>query len=114
LIEVWITTFVPVDEKRSSIRVVRSCKTCGRIRHTVEGVESITSRYDPQAANLKKIHDRRKSGAGVYVDAKQATKAGMFRVRAVPWWILCTDRVREGIEEKRLTNVAFLEVGEGT
>jgi len=113
LVELRISEFVLIDEGRSTIVVERYCEACGARRNSVEGIEFVTSRYDPETSKLRKIHHRRRPGCGLYVDAGQADRAGMFRVEVMPWWILCTDKVRAAIEARHLTNIDFLEVGEG-
>ena len=57
-------------------------------------------------------HHARESGRGLYVSEKELGGDGSFTIGRTNIYLFCTDEVKTFIEERRYTNVAFLEAGE--
>lgn len=112
LYDLWITTWTHADLEHSSLRLINDCPVCGYRAYVVEGIEERKSRWEPTQKDLVDIHTPRGQGQGIYLHQKDLQGADIFRLHELPKWILCTERVKVLIEEKRLTNVSFLEVGE--
>jgi len=75
----------------------------------LEGVEWWESgAWDPAAKALAKIHHPREPGRGLFV----AGDADLFRLDGENRFVLCSDAVKELLEERGATNVAFLEAGQ--
>jgi hypothetical protein len=110
--EVWIDQFVKIEEELSTVQCEEHCEGCGFTLNRIEGAESLSSRYDPALGQLRSVHTRRRRDHGIYVNHRQATEAGIFRVSAMPWWILCTDDVRNVLEDQQMSNIRFLDVGD--
>lgn len=110
--ELWVTRSVQLDRKRSSLRIVSHCHSCGRRSYEVSGIEKRQSRWDP--SRLAMVWDRipREAQKGIFVAESEIVGGEIFRVVEFPSWVLCTDRVRGAITQAGHTNVAFDEVGE--
>jgi hypothetical protein len=103
---------VRADLSRSTVRCVFKCETCGRERYEVDGIEKRYSRWNVKKQALDVVHEPRQSGHGLVVSTGQLQNASFFAVQEFPGRMLCTDQVRQFIEERCFNNVAFLEVGE--
>ncbi len=112
LSELWVTAWLHADLGRSTIREVSTCSTCGHKEYRIEGVEVRKHRWVPDTKNLVLVHTPRQEGKGLYVAANGLEGADIFRVFELPAWIICTSEVRMAIEDRRFTNVSFLEVGD--
>jgi hypothetical protein len=112
LCDLWVTTWVNANLERSSLRLVSSCPVCAHKAYEVEGIEERRSQWDPIKRRLVEIHTPRAQGKGIYVWRRDLQSVDIFRLVELPGLILCTERVKVLIEEKRFTNVSFLEVGE--
>jgi len=112
LFELWITANVDADKERSSIFIEDRCAQCGHETFRVEGIETITRRWDPERQELVVCHSPRVSGQGVFLGMSELREVDLFRVTQLPSWILCKCAVRDYLLERDFSNVAFLEVGE--
>jgi len=112
LYDLWVTQHAHLDLERSSVRLVRECKTCGRKQYDLDGIERYETGWDKQRRESFKTHIPRRQGLGIYVDADALAGTAIFRTREFPGWILATDVVKELIEKEEFTNVNFLEAGE--
>lgn len=108
----WVTTWVHTDLERSTLRVTSECPVCGHKVYDVEGVEERKHRWDPNIKDLVEIHKPREKGKGIYIHQSDLQGAELFRIYEQPGRICCTERVKSLIEERKFSNVEFLEVGE--
>ena len=88
---------------------VSTCGSCGTEVWEVDGAGRVISEWDEAAGQLVREHQPRVPGAGIVVTE---ANLGIFRVREFPGWSFCTDDVVRAIEEAKLTNAGFLEVGD--
>jgi hypothetical protein len=107
--ELWVTKWVSLDQQRSTARRVSICGTCGTEFWEVDGAERVDSDWDAAAGQLVSEHKPRVPGAGIVVTE---ANLGIFRVREFPGWSFCTDDVVRAVEQAKLTNAGFLEVGD--
>jgi len=112
LCELWVTTNVGMDPERSSAWLVKRCGACGREEYMLEDVEREQTEWDADSKQLVRHRFRRRPGRGLYIGERTLDGASIFHVREFPAWILCTDPVKQSIEMKGFTNVAFFESGE--
>ena len=116
LYELWVTAVVPLDRERSSVRLARHCPTCGNERWEIEGIEEYSSKarenWEAGTYEIVTIHHSREPGMGIYLNRKDLGGADIFRIGEFSGWIMCTDEVKELIENHKYTNLAFLEMGE--
>ena len=112
--ELWTTTRASADLDRSTIRLQRSCDTCGTEFWEVHGAEHRDSAFDPERRKLVRSKVGRDQQSGIYVRRDELDGADIFRVAQFPAWVFCSDAVRDFIRERRFTNVEFLEMGETT
>jgi len=117
LFDLWITSWVQMDEDRSTARIIRNCSTCGLKTYEVSGVEHVEYnkvewKAEPSEFELLKWRIGRVSGQGIYVRRSDLKGADIFRVHEFPAWIFCTNDVKEFIEIEGYTNVTFFEMGE--
>jgi hypothetical protein len=112
LCELWVTALVPLERHRSTIKLVRKCDACGDERYEVTGVESYQSRFNLERKDLDIWHIPRTPGEGLFVRAEDLKGRDIFRVKEFDGWDMCTDRVKDFIEEQSFTNISFLEMGE--
>ena len=61
---------------------------------------------------MHRWREPRVPGQGLYVRQADIGNAQLFRVHEQPGMELCTETVKDTVQEHELTNVAFLEVGE--
>ena len=109
--DLWVTTWVHVDMRRSSVRQTKKCLKCGYESYEVDGVEEHSSRWDEELEDTVKIHKPRAPGKGLFITGSILWGADIFKVHEFPGCVLCTDRVRDYILREGFTNVGFLEVG---
>jgi hypothetical protein len=110
--ELWVTQQVHLDVERSSVWMVKECRSCGRQQHAVDGIERWETGWDNERREPVTTHFPRSRGLGLcFVDDAIAPTA-VFRSHEFPSWVLCTDRLKELVEKEGFTNVRFLEVGE--
>jgi hypothetical protein len=112
LYSLWVATWIHVDPSRSSLHLTHDCTVCGRKAYEVEGVERREFHWDPMRGELVRTDIPRVAGKGVYVSQKELQGAHIFRSYEGPGRILCTEVVKDIIEEKQFGNVWFLELGE--
>lgn len=112
LVELRATTVVPVNWERSTIRIERACDHCGYVSYRVEGVERHRSRFDKSKMELISIHDRRRTGEGVFINSTDLGALDFFYIKEWTGEILCTDEAKAFMEERGYTNVRFLEAGD--
>lgn len=110
--ELWVTRRVHLDRDRSSMELERTCSTCSSEFWELYGVERWDSHFDAERGQLLRTKIERLPGAGVSLRHADLAGAGIFRVHEFPAWVFCTDDVRQLIEESRLSNVLFLEMGD--
>jgi hypothetical protein len=112
MFELWITLHVYLDPKKSSIRLLKVCETCGLRRYEALGIERWETTWDKDRLEGASIHFPRKPGCGIYVNESDLAGSGLFRVHEFPAWIFCTDSVKKIVESEGLTNVSFREMGD--
>jgi hypothetical protein len=108
----WVTKHVPLDFERSSVQVVRKCKTCGEKQFKIEGTEKFSLEVNEDVTAVAEIHTQRVPGKGFYIDERHLADAAIFRLMELDAMVLCTDTVKRFIESQGFTNIAFLECGE--
>lgn len=109
--ELWVTSWAHADMERSSIRLIKTCATCGTRFHDLTGVEERKHRWDPIEKELIEIHIPREEGKGVYVKQADLRNADIFGLHELPGSVFCVERVKAFIEQEQFTNVSFLEMG---
>ncbi|MGH9891684.1 MAG: hypothetical protein ACREA0_06825 [bacterium] len=114
LYDLWVTRQVHLDLERSSVWLVKECRTCGRQQYAVDGIERRETRWDKEQRKSVRMHIPRSRGLGFYVAEDAFTGSAIFRTHEFPGWVLCTDLVKEIVEKEGFTNVSFLEVGDTT
>lgn len=112
LCELWVTTYIHMDPKRSTAELVRQCQICGYTQYELHGVERTISRWDRTHMDLVFTHLDRKAGQGLYVQAADLRNAAVFRVHEISGWTFCLDVVKQFIEQRGYTNIAFEEYGD--
>jgi hypothetical protein len=112
LCEVWITSLVPLDKERSSLRVKQKCDLCGRTQYEIEGVEVFQSRWDVEQKTLKQVSKARSPEQGLIIDENALKDSAIFRISEFPYWIFCTDHMKRFLENRSFTNLRFLEYGD--
>ena len=110
--EMWVEHLVNLEPERSTVKIEAPCRACGSVKRTAVGVERRESKWDTTSHRLIQRQIAREPGKGLFVRASDVGASGIFRVREFPAWVLATDVVREHIAARRLTNVAFMEVGD--
>lgn len=108
----WATAWVHADLDRSSLRLIKDCETCGIKRYLVEGIEEKSSRYDKELKDLVPVYNPRIPGKGIYVHEADLKGANIFRLYESPGRILCTEPLKNLIEQMGFTNVEFIEIGD--
>ena len=81
----------------------------------ISNTKSLASRgeaFDKDRMQLDWTHTARVPDKGLFVREVDLNGADIFRVQEFPGWILCTDRAKTFVEDRRLTNVTFLEYGD--
>ncbi len=111
LFELWVTTVVPMHPNTSAT-LIEECHSCDYKDYRLEGIEEIESSYDSSSGKLMYEHKARIPGQGIFVSETELNGADIFRVAEFSAWILCTNRVKEFIEQEGFTNVMFLEYGD--
>jgi hypothetical protein len=108
-----------MDAALTTATLARRCQICGYERWQLEGHEQWEHEVQIQRSGGTiigyvdhMVHHPRVSGKGLYLRAADLAGADLFGVYEFPGWILCTERVKEFIEEQQFTNVTFLETGE--
>lgn len=112
LYDFWITARVHADMERSSIRLKKKCSTCGVETYSVTGLEERKGDWDLEAGTFLDVDRPRIEGQGIFVRQADLGGAEIFRLHELPGFILCTQRLKDFIEERRFTNVTFREVGD--
>ena len=112
LCDLWVNYWVHMDYERTTAELIKTCETCGRHIYDIVGLEREDMSWDNNRLALIKTHIPRSSGQGLYVPMKDLSGNDIFKVNEFDAWILCTDRVRNFINENAFTNVTFFEVGE--
>ena len=88
--------------EQSTVEIESVCPACGRIVYaSIEGIEEY------QGPRRR----RRKRGAGFFVSPESLAGHEVFRPRDTLYQ-LCTTGVRKFIEQRKWTNIEFLEAGE--
>lgn len=112
LFELWTTSWVDADLARSTMTLESVCGTCGTERWQLQGAERVESHFDRSTNELVRARVPRDRAAGIRVGLTDLAGAGVFRIRQLPGWVICTDLVRDLIRSQGYSNVSFLEVGE--
>lgn len=110
--ELWTTSWVDADLKRSTVELESKCAQCGMESWRVDGIEHWDSVFDPQERRLIRTRVPRIADSGVYIRAVDLRGADIFRVRQLPGWVFCTDPVRDLVLERGFSNADFLEMGD--
>jgi hypothetical protein len=110
--DLWVTQQVRLDLGRSSVWLVKECKTCGRQQYAVDGIEKWETGWDKERRESVKAHIPRSRGLGLYVAEDALAGTAIFRTHEFPGWVLCTDVIKGLAEKEGFTNVSFLEAGE--
>lgn len=85
LSELWVESWIPLDEAKSELKLEKVCSTCGY-------------RFYTPKRN------------GLVLDETKSSNHDFFRVPQFPGWIFCSDKVKEYIESKGFSNIAFKDV----
>jgi len=112
LYDLWVTQQVHLDRERSSVWLVKQCRTCSRQQYAVDGIERWETGWDKERRESVKTHIPRSRGLGLYVEEDALAGTAIFRTHEFPGWVLCTDAIKELVEKEGFTNVSFLEAGE--
>jgi hypothetical protein len=112
LIELWATAWVQPDMERSSFRVVGIDPGSGEPNYKLDGIEAFKSRWDPVEHTMSRWREPREPGKGLFIREEALQGASIFRIYPQPGRLLCTEAVKDCLEEHEITNVAFLESGE--
>lgn len=112
LFELVVNDVVPADVARSTFLVPSwaGCSSCGHFPGPPLGVEYAIGDYADGGYVWQ--HVPREPKMGLFVREDLVESVGVFRVRQFQDWILCTEQVKHSVQESRLTNVEFREVGE--
>jgi phage pi2 protein 07 len=85
LCELWVDNWLCLNESKSNLKLEKICGSCG----------------------YRFFTPKRK---GLSIENGAIKEDGFFRVHQFSGWIFCTEAVKDFIEKKRYTNVAFLDV----
>ena len=110
--ELWISGNVHLDPEKSSVRLIKECRTCGQKHYEADGIERWKLLWDAVRREVVKAQIHRIQGKGIFVSGRDLDGMAIFRVVEFPSWALCTDRVKEAITQNGFSNVDFLEIGE--
>lgn len=110
--ELWITSRVHVDRRKSSMSVVAQCKSCGNVGYKVQDVEVKKHVWNKRHGALEELHFPRTPGKGLYIADSDVDGSDIFRVDEFPAWIFCRDTVKDFMTDQGFTNINFLEYGE--
>lgn len=111
LVDLWVTSWVPIDREQSTITFVKKCRACGAEQFSIDGFEKREVSWDKDLRKAVETHIPRSGNSGLFVQ-RERLSVDVFRALEAPGWILCTDTVKTFIEERKYTNSGFLEVGE--
>jgi hypothetical protein len=112
LFDLWVVAWVHADLDLSTIKIVKQCNMCRRVVYEVSGIETWRSEWDATERVLRTTHVPRVPGQGFVVRRTDLKGADIFHIYEVPGPIVVTEPVKDFIEEKGFTNVAFAEVGD--
>ena len=110
--ELWVTAAVRMDAGRTTARLARRCTKCGEERYELRGMQRIDWNWDKAKRQMLYVHVPRAPGEGLYVRARDLRGADVFRVHEFSGWVLCTDSVKDFVEEAGFTNIRFMEMGD--
>jgi hypothetical protein len=110
--EMWVTAWVHPDRDRSSLRVIGSDAETGRPVYDLDGVETIKSHWDKVKRTLTRWREPRVPGQGLYVRAADVPGAWFFRIYEDFGRLVCTEPVKDLLQQHEITNLTFLEYGE--
>jgi hypothetical protein len=85
LCELWIDSWVSLDETASAVMLERTCGTCGF-----------------------RFYESKKHGLVVRDDKRLSS---FFRLEQFPSWMFCTDDVKDFITDRDYSNISFKNVG---
>ena len=112
LYELWITSWVHIDGRRSSIHVRTQCKSCGSIDYEIQGAEMKKHMWNKRLGELEDLYFPRTPGKGLYISDSVLEGSDIFRIHEFPAWIFCKDTIKNFMTDQKFTNVSFLEYGE--
>lgn len=111
LCEVWVAEFRHLAKPASTAEMTYKCRTCGRERWEVIGIERWE--YDADALGFATwTNYQRQPDMGLYARPSDLSDIDVFRFNEFPAWIICTEQVRTYVLEGSYSNVGFLEIGE--
>lgn len=107
----WATTWVHADLSRSSLQLVHECPACGWKAYKLEGIEEKSSRWDNVKKDLVPVHVPRSPGKGIFIHEADLKGVNVFRI--YEWGrLVCTERLKNIIEQNGFTNIEFVEAGD--
>ena len=112
LYDLWVTSCVDMDQQRTTAKLTKSCNGCGYQQYEIVGIERRSVEMDQDKMELAWTRTPRVPGQGLFLDKLRLNDTDIFRVKEFSGCILCTDRVKAYIEDRRLNNVTFLEYGD--
>lgn len=102
---------LPADRPKSSLRVAASCKTCGHIGYELVGIETRKPSWNAHTGELVFERIPRREGEGLFVPEALVSERPVFKTVELGGAI-CTDVVRQAMQDAGLTNISFREAGE--
>ena len=111
LSELLIQRTIETCEPASTFERRNECPKCGQYDLLIAGIEWHESRFDKDLRKLVPVDTFRRRGDGLILRRSAIGDLSIFRF-APTQTIVCTDRFRQWVLDRGLTNIDFWEVGE--